>query len=81
VKVQANPDSGFKPVVLHITLETSDEIEAFYAIMNHARVCDSVGFGDQSDQIRNELNRTQSGGVQQHKKFELLTKALNKTCS
>lgn len=41
MKASRNP-KAFAPVIL--TLETQAEVDAIYAVLNHARLCDALGF-------------------------------------
>lgn len=64
----------FTPVELKLVFETPDELEAFYAIMNHTTVVESVGFNEQSNLICDELESL--GAINYIKKYDLLRKAI-----
>lgn len=55
-------------IPVNLTLETQHEIDAIYAILNHANVCDALGFDshyktlepyktDESDNLHNRLDK------------------------
>lgn len=61
----------FTPVELKLVFETPDELEAFYAIMNHTTVVESTKFLVQAHLIRKALGR-----VDYYPKWEALNRAI-----
>jgi hypothetical protein len=63
MKVNARVEKGFNPVDINITLETEEELNAFYCMFNHSRIIDASGMGVINadavrDVIKNELGKT-----------------------
>ena len=60
MKVEAEKDSGFKPIVLTITLETLGEARAMYHIFNHAKNAKLIK-DENAEQITSILTAYSSG--------------------
>lgn len=72
---EATKVDGFAPIKLTLTLQSQDEVDALYAIMNHVTVTHAVGLGPQSDKIRDALRRFTKN---QQRTWEILDKTIDK---
>lgn len=72
---EAKKEEGFTPIKLTLTLQSQDEVDALYAIMNHTIITHAVGLGPQSDKIRDSLRRFAKN---QQRVWEILDKTIDK---
>ena len=67
-------EAHFRPVELTITLDTEEELNSFYALMNHSTIISAVNFYNQAGAIRYELSK--NGPVRYGNMHDKLNEAL-----